>query len=132
MISDRDLLRAISPYLGTVSENALDAATLNKRVHQIMTRKPITLPPEARITDAANLLLGQRVSCIPIVDENSKAVGMVSWRDVLKALIAPWGPPAACCECLQRSARKIVPHCSAPPFKRGTRRAPHAAATCGN
>ena len=87
VISDRDLLRALSPYVGTASENARDTATLRKRVHQIMSRKPLTLPPEASVTDAINLFLTSRVSCIPIVDPHLKPVGIVSWRDVLKTLI---------------------------------------------
>jgi len=85
VISDRDLLRALSPYVGTRSETARDAATLQKRVHQIMTRRPVTLPPEAMVADAVKLFLEQRVSCIPIVDENVKPVGILSWRDVLKS-----------------------------------------------
>ncbi len=52
VISDRDLLRAISPYVGTLAEQARDLATLRKRVHQIMTREPITLPPESSVQDA--------------------------------------------------------------------------------
>jgi acetoin utilization protein AcuB len=88
VISDRDLLRALSPYLGTPSENSRDIATLKKRVHQIMTRQPITLSADATVMDAVNLFLNHRVSCIPIVDENFNAVGIVSWRDVLKALAA--------------------------------------------
>ncbi len=87
VISDRDLLRALSPYVGTASENARDTATLRKRVHQIMSRKPVTLPPEASVTDAINLFLASRVSCIPIVDQHLKPVGIVSWRDVLKTLV---------------------------------------------
>lgn len=87
VISDRDLLRALSPYVGTASENARDTATLRKRVHQIMSRKPVTLPPQATVTDAINLFLASRVSCIPIVDPHLKPVGIVSWRDVLKTLI---------------------------------------------
>ena len=87
VISDRDLLRALSPYVGTASENARDTATLRKRVHQIMSRKPFTLPPEASVTDAINLFLTSRVSCIPIVDPHLKPVGIVSWRDVLKTLV---------------------------------------------
>jgi acetoin utilization protein AcuB len=87
VISDRDLLRALSPYVGTASENARDTATLRKRVHQIMSRKPVTLPPEAAVTDAINLFLASRVSCIPIVDPHLKPVGIVSWRDVLKTLV---------------------------------------------
>jgi acetoin utilization protein AcuB len=86
VISDRDLLRAVSPYVGTLSENSRDTGTLHKRVHQIMTRKPITLSPEATVTDAVNLFLEHRVSCIPIIDQDSRAVGIISWRDVLKAL----------------------------------------------
>ena len=31
VVSDRDLLRAISPYVGSAAETARDLATLNKR-----------------------------------------------------------------------------------------------------
>jgi acetoin utilization protein AcuB len=86
VISDRDLLRALSPYVGTPSENARDTATLNKRVHQIMTRQPITLLPEAQVADAIRVFLEHRVSCIPIVEKSFRPVGIVSWRDVLKAM----------------------------------------------
>jgi acetoin utilization protein AcuB len=85
VISDRDLLRALSPYVGTRSENARDAATLQKRVHQIMTRRPLTLPPEATVADAVKVFLEHRVSCIPVVDETFKPVGILSWRDVLES-----------------------------------------------
>jgi len=44
VVSDRDLLRAISPFIGSVVETNRDLGTLNKRVHQIATRKPVTLP----------------------------------------------------------------------------------------
>jgi acetoin utilization protein AcuB len=84
VISDRDLLRALSPYIGTPSETARDAATLKKRVHQIMTRKPVTLPPEATVGDAVRVFLEHRVSCIPVVDATFKPIGIVSWRDLLK------------------------------------------------
>ena len=89
VISDRDLLRALSPYIGTLSENARDTATLQKRVHQIMTRQPVTLPPEATVADAVKIFLEHRVSCIPVVGPGFKAVGIVSWRDVLKSLTLP-------------------------------------------
>ncbi|MGD0491811.1 MAG: CBS domain-containing protein [Steroidobacteraceae bacterium] len=89
VISDRDLLRALSPYIGTVSENARDIATLKKRVHQIMTRQPVTLPTGATLAAAVKVFLEHRVSCIPVVGPGFKAVGIVSWRDVLKSLALP-------------------------------------------
>ncbi len=49
-----------------------------------MTRQPVTLHPESEISDAIRLFLEHRVSCIPIVGQDFKPVGIVSWRDVLK------------------------------------------------
>jgi len=86
IVSDRDLLRALSPYVGSAAETSRDLATLNKRVHQIMTRHPITLHPESTIAEAVNLLLANSISCIPIVDDKLRPVGIVSWRDLLKSL----------------------------------------------
>ena len=84
VVSDRDLLKAISPNIGTMSETYKDAATLNKRVHQIMTRKPITLWPGATVKDAVDLFNTHRISCIPIVDQDFKPVGILSWRDIMR------------------------------------------------
>jgi acetoin utilization protein AcuB len=86
IVSDRDLLKALSPYIGGVTESARDLATLNKRVHQIMSRQLITLHPQAFVADAVRLFLENRISCIPIVDREFKPVGIVSWRDILKSL----------------------------------------------
>ena len=85
VVSDRDLLRAISPYVGSATETTRDTATLNKRVHQIMSRNLITLQPEAAVADAIDLLLTHRISCVPIVDDEFKPVGIISWRDLLKS-----------------------------------------------
>jgi acetoin utilization protein AcuB len=87
VVSDRDLLKALSPNIGTMSETFNDLATLNKRVHQIMTRKPMTLHPEAPVGDAVRLFIDNRVSCIPIVDREFRPAGIVSWKDILKALV---------------------------------------------
>jgi acetoin utilization protein AcuB len=87
VVSDRDLLKALSPNLGTLSATLKDEATLNKRVHQIMSRSPITLHADAGIIDAIALFNTQRVSCIPIVNDEFRPIGIVSWRDILKALV---------------------------------------------
>src|ERR1700722_5078496 len=88
VVSDRDLLKALSPYVGSAAENARDIATLNKRVHQIMSRNLITLHPRASVPEAVALFLERRISCIPIIDEGLKPVGILSWRDILKTLLA--------------------------------------------
>jgi len=88
VISDRDLLKAISPNVGTESETLRDRATINKRAHQILTRQPITLLANAGIYDAIEIFNAHNISCIPIVDDEDKPVGIISWRDILKAIEA--------------------------------------------
>jgi acetoin utilization protein AcuB len=88
VISDRDLLKSLSPYIGTAAETRRDTATLNKRVHRIMTRKPVTLTPSSGIYDAIKVFNDKNISCIPIVDDKSQPVGILSWRDILKAIVA--------------------------------------------
>jgi acetoin utilization protein AcuB len=92
IVSDRDLLKALSPHIGSAAETARDIATLDKRVHQIMSRKPLTLHPGAAVSDAVALFLDKRISCIPIVNPDFKPVGILSWRDVMKLLGSPRGP----------------------------------------
>lgn len=86
VVSDRDLLKALSPNLGTAAETMRDLATLNKKVHQVMQRDLRALSPDAGIYDAVHLFNRERVSCIPIVDESRKPVGILSWRDIMRAL----------------------------------------------
>ncbi len=89
VVSDRDLLKNISPFIDRISERAADAATLQRRVHQIMTRTPVTIRPDTPVSEAAALLTEQSVSCLPVVNDNNRPVGIISWRDVLRTIISP-------------------------------------------
>lgn len=86
VISDRDLLKVLSPNAGTLRETIGDAASLNKKVHQIMTRKLIVLEEDASIHDAVKIFNNHNISCIPIVDEKYMPIGILSWRDILKEI----------------------------------------------
>lgn len=84
VISDRDLLKAISPNLGTASETMKDVACLNKRVHQIMSRKPVTIEAHKGMFHAIQMFNRHKISCLPVVDAQQKPVGMLSWRDIMR------------------------------------------------
>ncbi len=86
VISDRDLLKALSPNIGKAAETSKDLACLHKKAHQILTRKPITLPSTATVYDAIDIFNESAISCIPIVNQQNKAVGIVSWRDIIKII----------------------------------------------
>lgn len=86
VVSDRDLFRALSPHIGTLSETGKDVATLNKRVHQIVSRHPITLTPEVPLKQAIDIFDTHPVSCVPVVDHAQKPIGIITTRDIIHAL----------------------------------------------
>ena len=54
------------------------------RAHQIMTRKVVTVRPDASIVEAANLMLTHHVSGLPVVDGAGSLVGIVTEGDFLR------------------------------------------------
>ena len=88
VISDRDLLKVLSPNIGTMAETTKDLASLNKKAHQIMSRQPITLTEGSNIYDAITIFMEQSISCIPVVNPENKPVGIISWRDILRVITA--------------------------------------------
>ena len=51
-----------------------------------MSRKPITLTPLADVYEAISIFNQHSISCIPIVNEAGAPLGIVSWRDVFRAI----------------------------------------------
>ena len=86
IISDRDLLKSLSPNIGTMAATTKDMASLNKKAHQIMTRRPIFLREDATIDDAISIFNQHKISCIPIVDNTEAPIGIISWRDIMREL----------------------------------------------
>ena len=87
VISDRDLLKASSPFLNTLSEQSRDLNTLRVKAHQIMSRKLVTVTKEASLEDAVRLLLRKNVSCLPVTSPNGRIEGIVTWKDLIKAYL---------------------------------------------
>lgn len=87
VVSDRDLLENLSPFLGKMAERSQDVASMNRRAHQIMTRHPRTVSPESSVADAGGLMLRERISCLPVVDDAGALVGILTLRDVARATI---------------------------------------------
>ena len=86
VISDRDLLKFTSPFIGTTQETVHDKFTLSNKVHQIMDLKPITFKPSASVYEAISLFNQHNISCIPIVNQKDEPIGIVSWRGILHTI----------------------------------------------
>lgn len=93
IVTDRDLRSALLgsaiDYLPT-SQGRLraTAASLNEvRVGHVMTWGVLTVSPEAPLAQAAAIMADRRVGSLPVID-HGRLVGIVTERDVLKALAA--------------------------------------------
>lgn len=56
------------------------------RVHEVMTTTVVTIPPDARLEEAARLLRHHHVSGLPVVDPSPHVVGVLSERDIVREL----------------------------------------------
>ncbi|AEF56047.1 CBS domain-containing protein [Marinomonas posidonica] len=83
IISDRDILRLVSPFIDSVSEQARDIDTLNRAAHQIMTRQPIRVKADTPVTEILTWLKKVDISCVPVVDEEDHVIGIITWRDLV-------------------------------------------------
>jgi CBS domain-containing protein len=50
---------------------------------QVMTRSVVTVPADATVYAAADILLGSRISAAPVVDADGRMVGIVSEADLM-------------------------------------------------
>ena len=82
--------------IGILTEFALlaiayDDRVKDEKVKQHMTTDVLTVDAHSPISEAADLCIAHRVRRVPVIDEG-KLVGMISRRDVLKAMYQTQAP----------------------------------------
>ncbi|MBL4942468.1 MAG: CBS domain-containing protein [Colwellia sp.] len=86
VMTDRDLYKHLSPTVGTSQETHRDTALLQKKLHQVMSRNLITAQTQQSLNQAVVLFYDNHISCLPVVDDQKKPIGIITWRDILKVL----------------------------------------------
>ncbi len=84
VISDRDVLPMLSPFIDTAQATAQDQSLLEIRAQDIMSTTLITVKKDALIDTAAILLLEHNISCLPVVSNGDAIEGILTWKDMLK------------------------------------------------
>lgn len=69
-----------------LEEWELDYLLTKVKIRQIMTRKPLTINPEATVVEAANLMLSQKIGGLPVVDDAGQVVGIFTESDMLRTV----------------------------------------------
>jgi CBS domain-containing protein len=76
LVSYRALLRLVSDPVKRKSDSIA--------VEDIMERQPVSVQPETSTLDAITLMKQHRASCLPVVLENGKLVGIVTEHDYMR------------------------------------------------
>lgn len=84
VVSDRDLFKTLSPFVGKMSERTADANLLKRRAHQVMSRSLVTVRPNTLLRAAARVMLDRNISCVPVVDRDNTCIGIVTIRDIVR------------------------------------------------
>ncbi|MBU2551872.1 MAG: CBS and ACT domain-containing protein [Proteobacteria bacterium] len=91
VVTDRDVKRASASESTSLKAHELSYITDNIKVREIMTRKPITVPWDYAVEEAAELLLKHKISGAPVVGADGGLIGTISQADLFKAIIALTG-----------------------------------------
>jgi len=83
MLSDRDI-RLIRPSLAFVAKEDATVQLWSLSVQQAAVFDPIKVKPDTPLKEAAELMLRWHVGGLPVVDEQEKLVGMITYTDLLR------------------------------------------------
>jgi acetoin utilization protein AcuB len=91
IVTDRDLKKASASDATTLDVHELLYLLTKIKVKDIMTRDPITVPPDYTVEETARVLLDNKISGAPVVDQKGKVIGTITQTDIFKVLIALTG-----------------------------------------
>jgi len=91
VLTDRDLKRASASDATTLDVHELLYLVSKIKVKTIMTKNPIFIAPELTVEETAEVLLQNKISGAPVVDDSGRVVGVITQSDVFRVLIALTG-----------------------------------------
>jgi len=84
IIEDKKLHGIISDRL--ILKSLANAHQMNTPLKNIMIKKVLTAKPESSIPDIARAMLAEKISCLPIIDDEIRLKGIITTSDILNFL----------------------------------------------
>lgn len=91
IVTDRDLKRASASDATTLEAHELLYIIANIKIEEIMTRDPITVPFDFTVEEAAETLLKNKISGMPVIDHEGKVVGTITQTDIFRVVMSLTG-----------------------------------------
>lgn len=90
IVTRGDIREADPSNVTSLSTWELSELLANMKVGQIMTPKPMTISQEATIGEAAQVMLENKISGLPVVDRAGKLVGIITESDIFRLVVRSW------------------------------------------
>ncbi len=87
LITGKDLKEYGPSKATSLSRHELNYLLTEVTVETIMVKNVFTISPEALVEEAAAKMLQEDVSCLPVVDENDKVIGIITQTDSFEAFV---------------------------------------------
>jgi acetoin utilization protein AcuB len=87
IVSERDLLHAAPSGATSLSVWEMQHLLAKLQVKEIMTKDVITTTPDAPMEDAARLMVTHKIGGLPVVDERSDVVGVITETDIFETFV---------------------------------------------
>jgi len=91
IVTDRDLKRSSASDATTLDVHELLYLISKIKVKDIMTKDPITVPPDFTVEETAEVLLNNKISGAPVVDQDGNIIGTITQTDLFRVLISLTG-----------------------------------------
>jgi acetoin utilization protein AcuB len=91
ILTDRDLKRASASDATSLDIHELLYLMSKIKIEDIMSKDPITVPPNFTVEETAEVLLNNRISGVPVVDHRENIVGIITQSDIFRVLISLTG-----------------------------------------
>jgi acetoin utilization protein AcuB len=88
IVSDSDLKRASASDATLLDIHELLYLISKIKVHEIMTRGPVTVPDDYTVEETAQILMEHNISGVPVMSGSGRLVGIITRHDIFKLLIA--------------------------------------------
>ncbi|MBL7175049.1 MAG: CBS domain-containing protein [Desulfobacteraceae bacterium] len=91
IVTDRDLKKASASDATVLEIHELTYLISEIKVKQIMTENPITVSPDFTVEETAEVLLKNKISGVPVADDQGQVVGIITQNDLFRVLISLTG-----------------------------------------
>jgi acetoin utilization protein AcuB len=90
ILTDSDIMDIRPSSLNSLSGLEMSYFFAQLKVGEAMTVDPMTVGPDETIGEAASIMLEEKISSLPVIDDNERLVGIITESDIFRLVVHDW------------------------------------------